>query len=311
MVVIGWFGYRRLESRICLTLTAGLAAGFAYGWMHALLAMEARLPGCVDADYHQTRLVLVSRPALTTVASDHRQSAKFHARLLDPLVNPDCPVAAGAVIALSWFDPPVIQQGDVWLLSVRLRQPWSYQNPGGFDYERWLFGKRLNGSGYVREGSLLQRSGPLRTGQTFAGFLDDVPRDNTCQTDAGEDAVTLADFRVSDLIGGVNLARSTSINGVINGEDVWRYEFTADDLNLLGVRMGSNSRIVNLSGELWVSAQHNAVIRYWLTMDVESVVVSVLSENPDSALPVTGQIIIRYDVFDIGINPNISQPFGC
>ena len=152
----------------------------------------------------------------------------------------------------------------------------------------------------------IQREGVRLGPDTFL-----VPRDNTCQTDAGEDAVTLADFRVSDLIGGVNLARSTSINGVINGEDVWRYEFTADDLNLLGVRMGSNSRIVNLSGELWVSAQHNAVIRYWLTMDVESVVVSVLSENPDSALPVTGQIIIRYDVFDIGINPNISQPFGC
>jgi competence protein ComEC len=169
---IGWSGYRLFESRTSLTLAAGLAAGFVYAWIHALLALEARLPGCVDEDYRQVRVVLVSRPSFTTVASDHQQSAKFQARLLDPLVNPDCRVAAGAVIQLSWFDPPVIMQGDVWQLNVRLRQPWSYQNPGGFDYERWLFGKRLNGSGYVREGALLQRSGPARTGQTFAGFLD-------------------------------------------------------------------------------------------------------------------------------------------
>ena len=137
-----------------------------------------------------------------------------------------------------------------------------------------------------------------------------VPRDNTCQTDAGDDAAVLADFRVSELIGGINSARSTSVDAIINGEPVWRYDFTADDLNLISLRVGSNGRIVNMSGEMWVSAEHNVVIRYWLTMDVENVVVTVLSENPDTALPVTGQLLIRYDVYDIGIDPNISQPFG-
>lgn len=138
-----------------------------------------------------------------------------------------------------------------------------------------------------------------------------VPEDNLCQAGAGDDAIVLADFRISDLIGGVQTAHSTSINGIINGTEVWQYAFDETNLNLTGVRFGENSRIVSLSGELWIAPEYNVVVRYWLTMQVENVVVDVLSENPDSALPVTGEFIIRYDLFDIGINPNITQPFGC
>jgi competence protein ComEC len=167
----GWAGYRFGRSRINLALAVGVGAGFVYAWMHAWIALEARLPACVDVDYHQVRIELVSKPIYTTRASDHRQSVKFQGRLLDSLASPGCRAAPGARLQLSWFDPPRLQRGDIWRVNARLRQPWSYQNPGGFDYERWLFAQRLSGTGYVRKGLLLQRHQLVREEQTFAGFL--------------------------------------------------------------------------------------------------------------------------------------------
>ncbi len=38
-----------------------------------------------------------------------------------------------------------------WLLRVRLNQPHGFANPGGFDYEGWLFQQGFTAKGYVRE----------------------------------------------------------------------------------------------------------------------------------------------------------------
>jgi competence protein ComEC len=32
---------------------------------------------------------------------------------------------------------------------VKLKRPRGFRNPGGFDYERWLFQQRLRATGYV------------------------------------------------------------------------------------------------------------------------------------------------------------------
>jgi competence protein ComEC len=41
--------------------------------------------------------------------------------------------------------------GEAWRLTVRLTRPHGFQNPGGFDYEAWLFRERLRARGYVRD----------------------------------------------------------------------------------------------------------------------------------------------------------------
>ncbi len=53
-------------------------------------------------------------------------------------------------IRLSWFDPQQsIGNGDIWQLEVRLRRPRGNRNPGGFDYEAWLFREHIAAVGYV------------------------------------------------------------------------------------------------------------------------------------------------------------------
>ncbi|MEE8387704.1 MAG: DNA internalization-related competence protein ComEC/Rec2 [Acidiferrobacterales bacterium] len=45
--------------------------------------------------------------------------------------------------------------GEQWRLLVRLKRPHGFQNPGGFDYEAYLFQKRIRARGYVREAQRL------------------------------------------------------------------------------------------------------------------------------------------------------------
>lgn len=58
-------------------------------------------------------------------------------------------------VRLSWYDPaPVLTAGQSVAIEARLRAPRGLVNPGGFDYERWLFLERLDATGYVRDGAV-------------------------------------------------------------------------------------------------------------------------------------------------------------
>lgn len=55
-------------------------------------------------------------------------------------------------LRLAWYNtPPSLRVGDKWGLTVRLKRPRGLANPGGYDYERWLFVNRIAARGYVRE----------------------------------------------------------------------------------------------------------------------------------------------------------------
>jgi competence protein ComEC len=59
-------------------------------------------------------------------------------------------------IRLSWYDPaPALAAGQALEVIARLRAPRGLANPGGFDYERWLFVEGYDATGYVREGSVV------------------------------------------------------------------------------------------------------------------------------------------------------------
>jgi len=55
-------------------------------------------------------------------------------------------------IQLSWYrNAPLLKVGERWRLQVRLRRPHGFMNPGGFDYEGWLFREGISATGYVRD----------------------------------------------------------------------------------------------------------------------------------------------------------------
>lgn len=65
--------------------------------------------------------------------------------------HPDLPEK----IRLSWYHPPehTPHAGEVWQLGLRLKPPRGLSNPGGFDYEKWLFAENIGATGYVHNRS--------------------------------------------------------------------------------------------------------------------------------------------------------------
>jgi len=64
-------------------------------------------------------------------------------------------------LRLTWYDPTVtVQPAAGFELVVRLKSPRGLVNPGGFDYERWLFQEGYGATGYVRDGRGLSEETP-------------------------------------------------------------------------------------------------------------------------------------------------------
>lgn len=60
-------------------------------------------------------------------------------------------------IRLSWYYGQPVNAGEKWQLEVRLKPPHGFMNPGGFDYEAWLFQHGIHATGYVRKSNLNKR----------------------------------------------------------------------------------------------------------------------------------------------------------
>lgn len=130
-------------------------------------------------------------------------------------------------------------------------------------------------------------------------------QDNACRSSGSTAAETASNLSAGGLVGGVNRAFPAGGHAVINSEDAYTYNFAPEDLNLPAVRLSDGGTITVNSSELWISPAQNAVIRFYVNLSVENAVIF------NSQLPVTGDLLIRYDAFELGTPSNITVPFGC
>ncbi len=89
---------------------------------------------------------------------------------LAPLAHPGLPRR----IRVSWYEPAARPApGEVWQLTVRLRAPRGFANPGPFDYERWLFVTGIGATGYVvaRRGNGRLRPAEGRAARLRSGIV--------------------------------------------------------------------------------------------------------------------------------------------
>ncbi len=131
--------------RVACTAVAAFAAGFLYAALRAHLA-GAGLPwpaGIEGADL-DVEGVVVSLPE----TDPGRVRFDFE---IQRVAGPPAEAGFGGRIRLGWYETsaePLV--GEHWRLRVRLKRPRGFMNPGGFDYEGWLFRQGIRATGYVR-----------------------------------------------------------------------------------------------------------------------------------------------------------------
>jgi competence protein ComEC len=127
-----------------MRLLAIFIAGLLWAWWRADLVLSQQLPPELEGK----DVEVVGTVASVPEPSD--TGVRFVFAIASLRYQGQLPQAPGRV-RLSWYqDPPPLRAGDVWQLRVRLKRPRGLMNPGGFDYEAWLFQQRLRATGYVR-----------------------------------------------------------------------------------------------------------------------------------------------------------------
>lgn len=134
---------------------AGLLIGFCWSLFWANVQLSGLLPAKLEGKDLQLTGVVSSLPVIKGAIT------RFEMEVLR-LAFEDQVMDGPRKLRLSWFRTQAqLEPGQVWHLKVRLKRPRGYQNPGGFDYERWLFTHGIQATGYVKtwDGNRLQEGG--------------------------------------------------------------------------------------------------------------------------------------------------------
>lgn len=127
------------------TLCAVALIGLANFWLQASVQLDNRLPATLEGK----DITVVG--TIDDIPSRQGRILRFPLRVT---AIPDLPasIAFSARLRLSWYYPQHRPRvGERWRLRVRLKRPYGFRNPGGFDYEGWLFQQGIGATGYVRK----------------------------------------------------------------------------------------------------------------------------------------------------------------
>jgi len=133
-------GYKRFRCPLAI------ACGFLWALSQAHAALYPGLHPALEGDDLVVTGVIASIP-------EPREPAT---RFLFDIEQVHTRTVAGRSVPerarLSWYDDdPALKLGQRWTLTVRLKRPRGFMNPGGFDYEGWLYSQGIGATGYVRD----------------------------------------------------------------------------------------------------------------------------------------------------------------
>ncbi len=158
-----------------------LAVGLA-GFLWALFRAECTLLGTLPPALEGQDLVVAG--IVESIPKTFDRGLRFEFRV-ERLERDGEQLRAPDRIRLSWYGPPLpVAAGERWLLTVRLKRPHGFSNPGSFDYERWLFQRGIQATGYVRGKAENRRLGPAaayplaRLRERVAGIIDQALPDH-------------------------------------------------------------------------------------------------------------------------------------
>ncbi|MEE9344388.1 MAG: DNA internalization-related competence protein ComEC/Rec2 [Methylococcales bacterium] len=203
---LGWLALIICIVAICLLrkcfYPVFFIAGWCWAWGFAAWALSTRLPAELEGK------TLTVSASIITIPQCSRNICRFNALIKSaetPGIAPAEKKPVSRQVKLSWYYPSQpIKAGQRWLLKIRLKRPHGMLNPGGFDYEQWLFSKRIDATGYVRCKQDCER---LSDNLTFGAWLQRQRQSLSLQLQQ-----TLEKSPVSGLITGMTVGIRDDIN---------------------------------------------------------------------------------------------------
>jgi competence protein ComEC len=128
------------------------ALGFYWAWFHACQLLCAPFPDALA----RAPLVVEGRVASIPSVEEHR--TRLLLEVERTLAADGAELEFSGLVRISCYrDCPRLLAGERWRIDVRLKPRHGSLNPGGFDYERWLFEQGIAATGYPRGREAFER----------------------------------------------------------------------------------------------------------------------------------------------------------
>ncbi len=150
LLALRWLPASRWSTRwrkaVMILLLALCSLGWA-GWQ-AQQDLRLRLPESLAG-----KDLLLSGTVISLVENAGNGRARRFQFILDPPAQQSQALPPGfpRKLRLSWYHGKNLAPGQRWRFLLRLKPPHGFMNPGGFDYEAWLFQQGIHATGYVRK----------------------------------------------------------------------------------------------------------------------------------------------------------------
>jgi competence protein ComEC len=146
-IPLGWAALRCPALR----LPVACAAGFLWALLQAHQILDQGLDPALEGRD------LVLEGVITAIPESLPQATRFRFAV-ERMYDGARALPPPGRVRLTWYnEAPDLRAGERWRLQVRLKRPHGFSNPGGFDFEGWLYQNRLRATGYVRPGAVDQR----------------------------------------------------------------------------------------------------------------------------------------------------------
>ncbi len=128
--------------------SALLLAALCAGLLWAVVVAELRLADSLPAELEGEDVVLLGQIVSLPERNAHRSRFVLETERLS---YGGKVYSAPSRVRINWYKgAPELSPGQRWQLTVRMKRPRGIMNPGGFNYEQWLFQSGIRATGYVR-----------------------------------------------------------------------------------------------------------------------------------------------------------------
>ena len=146
-IFLSIFLYRNARFNTILLISNAVFLGLLLSTIVAQNQLTKRLPTYLEGK----NIVLVGK--VLGIPNDKDDGVRFRFKIDKAYLQaePEKLLALKGIVRLGWFqNKQRINADEQWRLLVRMKRPSGFLNPGGFDYEKWLFTERITATGYIR-----------------------------------------------------------------------------------------------------------------------------------------------------------------